>query len=526
MLLSLFAIVTSVFATSYEATVTKLQDAKCACTGEVRLLADNCAFGRFRFYLGDWTEMGPLEEMELLYEKTIHLGDADFAIFDHENLCPGEYTYSILMSISVDQQTGQPIWSKMKVQTIVIEGPDEYLDASLTVNQGGNCYGAGSASVAATGGTPAITYSWKKSGIPFASTSSVSGLLAGNYTVEVKDANGCTKNFSFTINAQSDPIDFDITKIDGGCNETQKGFAMITNITGASTPNRTIQWSPGGPTNTLGWTNMVPGNYSVTVTNTTTGCSKTKSFTIVDRPDFSFDADVVQSGCDGTPNSGSITLKDFTGVAPYTIVWNPNTLSGISATNLPPGTYTATVTDANGCVSVVTRTITNVPPVDFDLITKAVRISSTVCQGTVTVNNLVGTPPFTYNWIQPGGCTGTSCTATLPQQFRVIITDANGCSTEQEATLTSCPPKRINNVGPNPFSGSVSIEYALGYPASVNAKLLSLTLADVATFTIGSRSTGTHTDVCNFSSVPNGTYLLSLEVNGVQDQEAVIVVKY
>ena len=68
------------------------------------------------------------------------------------------------------------------------------------------CFGDadGSVSVAASEGTPGYTYAW--STVPSETTSDVSGLIPGSYSVTITDANGCTETVSTTVGDQLEVI--------------------------------------------------------------------------------------------------------------------------------------------------------------------------------------------------------------------------------------------------------------------------------------------------------------------------------
>ena len=91
----------------------------------------------------------------------------------------------------------------------------------------GNKDGLVSATV--TGGTSPYTYSWSNG----KTTSSISNLAAGSYTVTVTDANGCTDNASVTINNSAGPTVV-ITGNDESCGDNNG--SATTNVSGGTSP--------------------------------------------------------------------------------------------------------------------------------------------------------------------------------------------------------------------------------------------------------------------------------------------------
>src|SRR5207244_12537472 len=75
---------------------------------------------------------------------------------------------------------------------ITVTQPASALGSSISSQTNVDCFGnsTGSVTVAGSGGTSPYTYS--KDGTTFQSSGTFSGLAAGNYTITVKDANGCT----------------------------------------------------------------------------------------------------------------------------------------------------------------------------------------------------------------------------------------------------------------------------------------------------------------------------------------------
>jgi hypothetical protein len=132
--------------------------------------------------------------------------------------------------------------------------------------------------------------------------------------------------------------------------------------------------------------------------------------------------------CNGQA-TGTATVTPSGGTAPYSYVW-PN-LPGNTQTvnNLPSGTYTVTVTDANGCITTQNFTVTE--PVA--LVGNSSVIDPILCAGgmaTVSVSATGGTAPYTG--------TGSFSQSAGPQTY--TVTDANGCTSTTISTITEPTP--------------------------------------------------------------------------------------
>jgi SprB repeat/Secretion system C-terminal sorting domain len=143
--------------------------------------------------------------------------------------------------------------------------------------------------------------------------------------------------------------------------------------------------------------------------------------------------------CNGA-SDGSVQVTATGGTAPYSYIWSSNhCLAAIICDGNGAGTYTATVTDANGCTATASATITE--PTQLTTSTSTTKPSCFgTSDGSATVNVTGGTMPYTYLW----NTTPMQPTATLTNVFLgtyyVSITDANGCTRTEGVTITQPAP--------------------------------------------------------------------------------------
>ncbi len=282
---------------------------------------------------------------------------------------------------------------------------------SVTCNGGNN----GTASVSATGGTGAYTYTWTPIG---GNSANAGGLPFGNYSVTVNDANGCVATATTSI-AQSIAITLTLTSTNASCN-TSNGTATVSASGGTGV--FTYTWAPsGGNTNTS--TGLGPGNYSVTVTDANV-CSVTSNTTITQPPTFTLTISSTSVTCNGG-SDGSATANIIGGTPLFNYQWLP--IGGTSSTTgtiLPPGTYTVNVIDAGGCSATSTFTLSQPAPLTVSA------SGQSVCNGqtaTLTASGAGGNAPYTYTWNT--GATGSPITVntTVNTTYTVIATDNKGC---------------------------------------------------------------------------------------------------
>lgn len=307
--------------------------------------------------------------------------------------------------------------------------------ASAVVDQEPQCAGAcdGQATVTMAGGTGPFTYLWTPGNLTNATESA---LCAGTYNIQVTDANLCVTNTTVTL---TDPSGMAVTVAgtDPLCNGSCDGSADVT-VTGG-TPPYTYAWAHGPTAEDLTGV-LCDGSYTVTVTDAN-GCTVVGNVTVTDPPAIVIPAPVTNNVlCNGACD-GDATAAPTGGTGALTYDWvNDGTGASVGTTaavsNLCAGTYTLTVTDANGCTETANITITE-PPV-ITLTTSTVNSNCGQADGEVSVIATGGAGGFTYSW-EDGVPTVVGTTATVTGlasgTYTITVTDANGCTETATATI-------------------------------------------------------------------------------------------
>jgi gliding motility-associated-like protein len=333
------------------------------------------------------------------------------------------------------------------------------------------CFGAnnGSIDISVSGGTSPYTYNWNNGSSQFSSSQDVNGLSAGNYSVIVSDANGCSANDSFTI---SEPTELTVsaTGSNSSCNTSDGNISSIAN---GGTGVVTYQWTdvngilvpiPGGNVSDV---NGVPqGSYQITVTDEN-GCTASDVATVSDfnGPVVSFtQVDILcfgdLTGQIDLTASGTIPLNyNWTGPSVNVLNANDEDLFGIQA-----GNYTVAVTDANNCVTNQAVNINGplAPLTVNGVVTEASCFG--VNDGEIDVTLTGGTSPYTVIWSGPNGFTSNfvDITNLEPGTYSIDITDNAGCvSNGNQFTLNNPDQLVITPVITEPScglsDGSVSV---------------------------------------------------------------------
>ena len=310
-------------------------------------------------------------------------------------------------------------------KTASITVPSSSITATIANVQPGCISTTGTASLTVTGGTPVYTYLWSPSG---GTGAGATGLATGTtYTVTVTDSAGCIQTATTTINTVSNTLALTTTSIPAVC--TALNGSATVSVAGG-TAAFSYLWAPGGSTAATA-SGLVAGTYTVTVTDAN-GCSKTTSATVL-ASSGTLAASAISTPAVCITNNGTATATVTGGAAAYTYLWAPSGGTGSTANNLAAGTYTVTVTDANGCINTASTTVL------LSSGTLGVTASTTpsICtsnNGTATANVTGGTAVFTYLW-SPVGATGSTANNLTPGTYTVTVTDANSCSKTATATV-------------------------------------------------------------------------------------------
>lgn len=276
---------------------------------------------------------------------------------------------------------------------------------------------------------PCAPYYYDWSHIPgFPDAPNVSTNVTTTTTFTVCYTNG---TLSACDNVTVTVASMDITNIATGiepCLGDDAGTANIS-INGGVAPFTFTLAGPTPSTNGTGnFTNLAPGNYTVTV-NDVGACSATQNFTITPGPACcTVSATSIDALCNGDA-TGSATANPANGVAPYTYQWNAaaGNQTTQTANNLAAGNYSVTITDFNGCQSTVNIAVGE-PPLLTATQTPTMASCFGACDGQIAVNPPGGgSPAYQYNL--NGGAFGATSTFTGLCQgtYNVIVQDNNGC---------------------------------------------------------------------------------------------------
>jgi gliding motility-associated-like protein len=332
----------------------------------------------------------------------------------------GAGTYTVIVS-------GAGACNEIDTATVTLSGSGLNITALAQTNV--TCFGGNNGSSTSgnpSGGQGPYTFSWTTT--PSQSNQTATGLAAGNYTVYITDAAGCSVSQTVTI---TQPTQIVINSANTPTTCSGNTGTATANPNGGTSPY-TYLWNNGQTTQTA--TGLAQGSYTCTVTDAA-GCTSNVVVAIVPiGGGVSITSVPNNVTCNGACN-GNITATPTTGSGPFTYSWAPGgaTTQGISS--LCPGSYTVFITDANGCQGIDTIVITEPAVLAINPIP-----NSTVCSGqsaSLAANANGGTPNYGFLWM-PGNLTGSAVTVTpsATTTYTVAVSDANGCTAAQTVTVT------------------------------------------------------------------------------------------
>ncbi len=311
--------------------------------------------------------------------------------------------------------------------TIVVSNPTTCVNTTINLTS--------------TGG---VTYSWNGPGgftsaLQNPNITNATLAMTGVYVVTVTDANGCinTANANVTVlNAPNPNIASNSPVCAGG---TLNLFGTGGAVYGWSGPGFVSASQNPVITNV---TTAASGVYTLLVSSGTCTASTTHTVLINPVPVFNFAGS--NALCFGQSN-GTSTVNVTVGTGPFNYSWSTiPTQTTQDATGLAAGTYSCTVTDANGCSSIASTQITQ--PTLFTVSINAGATSA--CAGvpiSITAIGNGGTGPYNYNWVSGPSTAVNSVNEALSGNFNYVVnaTDVFNCPATANINLTFFPQPTV-----------------------------------------------------------------------------------
>jgi gliding motility-associated-like protein len=302
----------------------------------------------------------------------------------------------------------------------------------------------GEIDIVANGGTPGYTYSIDN-GNSFDPGANFTGLLAGTYDIVVEDQNNCSVAGTQIVTDEESPqIDL-VSGTNPLCNAGTDGAIEITASGGTGALNYSIN---GGAFQTGNiFTNLVADSYNITVQDAN-GCTDTDNI-VLNEPDLlTFTSNPTNLTCFEN-STGSILVTPNGGTPSYQYSFdNGATFSSSPSNNfITAGTYNIVLEDAHGCQATGTEVVSEPSLLEFNSITVIDATCNSYCDGSIDLDVIAGTTPYSYNWVQNvAGANDNLAIDLCAGNYDYIVTDDNGCQIADVSTINQPDSVEITNI--------------------------------------------------------------------------------
>jgi gliding motility-associated-like protein len=317
---------------------------------------------------------------------------------------------------------------------VEILSPPELLINNIFVNDVTGCAGDsnGSLDVSASGGTGILEYSLND--VTYQASSTFIGLPAGDYTVYVRDANGCSVTAQDTVN-EPDPLSAQVIKTNVTFGAL--GTITISGSTGGVPPYEySISGSGGIFTSDTAYTGLTPDTYPV-VLRDQNGCPYGETVEVLDIQSMQMVTNVSHVRCFGDDDGSILFLpQDAVGPVQYSVDSGAHFVSTPLFENLPgDSTYMMVAVDSAGKVFTGPVTITQPTALTFsDTVTPA-ECNAFSLTGAVDITVTGGTGSYSYLWSD--GSTDGDRTSLLAGTYHLEIADGNNCRLDELIIISS-----------------------------------------------------------------------------------------
>lgn len=260
---------------------------------------------------------------------------------------------------------------------------------------------------------------------------------------------------------------------DNDCFGDANGSATVT-VNPATAAPFFYTWNTTPAQNVQTATGLAAGTYTVTV-NALNSCTATAPVIVTQPAALSHTIKIVQPGCGAATGSASITQSG--GTAPYTYSWLPTGGNASTASGLTPGNYTVTVTDSKSCSEIININIIQASSPTISITNKKDAGCFGQKDGTATAMANGGAMPYTYSWNTVPPQSGATATNLAAGNYTVTVTDNNGCNASVAVQINEPPSSACGDVFfPNAFTPNADAKNddfgAMGNIAAISNYLL------------------------------------------------------
>lgn len=296
------------------------------------------------------------------------------------------------------------------------------------------CFGYANGTITATssGGQSPISYS--VDGTNFQPSGNFSALAPANYTITIKDGNGCTITASRIITEPTDLV-FDYLDIKSvACFGGQDGH-IEQHVSGGTPP---YEYSINGGTTfqTNQLFDTLRHGFYVPYVRDANGCFEQRNDTIWQPNEpLTIEKIYINANTCSLNGSADLTVIAKGGTVPYSYTYDHGVLQSSNTLNtVPSGTHAIEVVDNNGCIAVnnFTFNVPEPPNIVFD------KVTDVYCgqnNGAIEVSTINGAGQNIFRWNTNPETKGDSLYYLSPGEYIVTVTDLYGCTDVDTTTI-------------------------------------------------------------------------------------------
>ena len=295
----------------------------------------------------------------------------------------------------------------------------------------------GTATVTPTNGTAPYTFSIN--GGPTQSTGIFTGLAPNNYSIVVRDANGCNATFTGTVNAGAS-LAATYSSTNPPCSGINNGSITVTPTTGTAPYTYSLN---GGPSQASATFNALAANTYLISFSDALGCAGSISVTLTPATPLVTTTSIQDANC-FADNNGSITLSPSGGTTPYQYSINGGTTYQPSATfsGLIAGSYTVRIKDVNGCN--IDQPFTIAQPTLLTASSTTVDATCNGNDGIIRVTAGGGITPYLYSIDNGANYQAADTFKVVPAAYNnILVKDSHGCIATTSATVILTDTMRL-----------------------------------------------------------------------------------
>ncbi|MBL7826568.1 MAG: gliding motility-associated C-terminal domain-containing protein [Saprospiraceae bacterium] len=284
-----------------------------------------------------------------------------------------------------------------------------------------------------TSGTPPYQFSWN--GGPFSSNNSLNNLGVGVYTLVIRDSNNCESDFSIDVHERiltADPL---VTS--PLCFGDQNGVITL-NVTNGKDPVQ-FNWGTGFIfSNSQG--GFAAGTYTIQAIDNVL-CKGTFTVNVTDNELLTLAIDTILITCNGA-NDGMAEVTPFGGVRDYTYTWSNGATTAL-VSDLGPGQYQVTLTDANNCTTVGSLALEDPEDIGIALLGTVDLRCNGIPEGQISVQGIGGRVPYQFSTDGETFVDSDVLTGLPAGDYWVQIEDAGGCRDSVFASILQPPALQV-----------------------------------------------------------------------------------